>query len=124
MNAQYKYCTPFQNEFDSFNFGPPDSSQRSVISVVQEVQKYLKTLQFSDSSHETEMHEANLLQLDINKASNTLAWKNQWDFQRAIKETVDWYIREKQGLSTYDITLKQVDLYLEEATHLSAKIKL
>ena len=121
--AQYKYCTPTQNEFDSFNFGPPESSQRSVRSVVEEVQTYLTNLQFSVAGHETTMHEAGLLQLDINKASNTLAWNNQWDFKRAIKETVDWYIKENQGLSTYDITLEQVDLYLEEETNLDATIE-
>ena len=38
-------------------------------------------------------NEADYLQLDISKAKRMLKWTPQYNFNTALKETVDWYKR-------------------------------
>lgn len=37
------------------------------------------------------LHEATLLRLAIDKAQMRLGWHPRWDFDEAIRRTVDWY---------------------------------
>ena len=72
-----------------FNFGTLGASNKSVESLVNEVLshwpgnwKYNK---------EDAMHEAFLLNLNIDKATQLLKWSPVWNFKTTIEKTVLWY---------------------------------
>ena len=44
-----------------------------------------------DGSDPSSPHEAKLLSLSIEKAAALLGWHPVWDFEEAIRHTVDWY---------------------------------
>ena len=114
---------------DAFNFGPGPDSNRTVSDLVQEILKHRQG-EWSDASVPGALHEANLLNLSIKKAHQTLGWKPKWDFATTIKRTVTWYdqvyhkavtpleitrsqISEYQGLQSPWLSLKGMDTKIE-----------
>lgn len=94
----------------AFNFGPFSTSNKSVETLVNEV-----LLHWNGSWNYNKgdaMHEAFLLNLNIDKAIQTLNWEPVWGFKNTIKKTVDWY---KVGMENPDqirkITIKQIEEY-------------
>jgi len=74
----------------AFNFGPEDESHRSVEQLVTEILKHW-TGEWRDASQPGAVHEAHLLHLAVDKARKILNWRPVWNFERGIRETVDWY---------------------------------
>ncbi len=74
----------------AFNFGPHASSQRTVLALVQEVLRHWPG-EWEDRSDPGAPHEAEKLNLGIDKACHLLGWRPQWDFPRTVEETVRWY---------------------------------
>lgn len=58
-----------------------------------------------------DLHEANLLMLDISKAARVLGWTPTYTAQQAIAETVAWYKRFYQGEAMRAFTLQQIEKY-------------
>jgi len=52
---------------------------------------------WADHSNKNEAHEATLLSLDISKAKSYLKWHPIWDVEEALKKTIDWYKKYRQG---------------------------
>ncbi len=113
----------------AYNFGPGPDSNRTVSDLVVEILKQRKG-EWSDASVPGALHEANLLNLSIKKAHQTLGWKPKWDFATTIKRTVTWYdqvyhkavtpleitrqqISEYQGLQSPWLSLKGMDTKIE-----------
>ena len=113
----------------AYNFGPGPDSNRTVADLVQEILKHRQG-EWSDASVPGALHEANLLNLSIKKAHQTLGWKPKWDFATTIKRTVTWYdqvyhkavtpleitrqqISEYQGLQSPWLSLKGMDTKIE-----------
>ena len=67
----------------------------------------------SDASAEKH-HEAGLLQLNCDKASQFLKWCPRWDFERTLDMTSDWYIKLHAGEDAKDVTLQQLREYFPE----------
>lgn len=98
----------------SWNFGPPESSVHSVLDVVNScIQNWGSNVGIE--SHQSDVHEAGLLQLNCEKAHSLLAWKPRWDFARTMSETTEWYKRTSQGEDVRSVTLEQIKRY-EETT--------
>ena len=100
----------------AFNFGPDAAARQPVRRLVEEV---LKTWpgQWTDGSDPKSVHEATLLSLSIEKAGARLGWYPCWDFQEAIRQTVNWY-RERHAAGNQhmlEFTRKQIDLYATAA---------
>jgi CDP-glucose 4,6-dehydratase len=92
----------------SFNFGPGSDSNRTVSALVDEI---LKTRQgaWTDASDSEALHEAELLNLSIEKAHRLLGWKPKWDFATTIKRSVAWYDQVHAGAVTpLEITRSQI----------------
>lgn len=56
-------------------------------------------------------HEANFLKLDCSKIKNTFGWKAVWNYEEAIKKTVEWtwiYMKNKDILA---VMKKQIEEY-------------
>ncbi len=74
----------------ALNFGPHPESNRSVEELVLEILHHWPG-EWLDQSDPTSLHEAKLLSLSIEKASQTLNWKPVWNFRQTLLHTVEWY---------------------------------
>ena len=93
-----------------FNFGPNPDSVLTVAEVAKQV--------VADYGRGTvkvhkrdNLHEANLLMLDITKAKTVLGWQPVYTAQQAIAQTVAWYQRFYRGEKMLDFTLSQIEHY-------------
>jgi CDP-glucose 4,6-dehydratase len=103
---------------DSWNFGPDLDGNKSVIDLLEEIQKELPSIRWklSDLLHP---HEANLLHLDSEKAKEKLKWKPVWSFEESIKKTSNWY---KNWFDHKEIiSLLQLESYIKDAKNKSLK---
>ena len=100
---------------DGFNFGPYASSVVKVCEVAQKVVNVWGNGKVEVGSSDG-LHEATLLQLNIEKADKVLGVRPVYDVDAAIKVTTEWY---KQHYTTqtnmYDFSQKQIDEFLSEA---------
>lgn len=102
-----------------FNFGPKEDSVLKVSEIAQ------KTVQYYEKGEvivhkKDNLHEANLLMLNIEKAKNVLGWTPTYNADTAIKQTVDWYKHfYNQDADMHSFTIKQIKDY--EDKYLSRK---
>lgn len=108
-----------ENDLDSvynssFNFGPNNSSNRKVEDLVNEIIKTWYGNWVEQGKAEYKMHEANKLNLVIDKAINLLDWKPIWDFDKTVQKTVSWYksYYENQN-DSYKYCLKDINDFLK-----------
>jgi len=101
----------------SFNFGPELSSNKTVAELVDEILKHWpgKWLNKCDTNAP---HEAKLLNLATDKAFHLLGWRPTWNFEKAVKFTVYWYLNSSDKV---EITKKQIFAYNSEAKSLLIK---
>jgi CDP-glucose 4,6-dehydratase len=91
----------------SFNFGPTPQSNRTVVEIVEEILRHVPG-SWVDASTPNSVHEAGKLNVTIDKAFHLLGWSPTWDFQSAIKKTVDWYTGFENSTDAYEMTLSQI----------------
>ena len=80
----------------AFNFGPQLDANRCVSDLVEEALKHWPG-RWQDQSDPSAPHEANLLNLVIDKAHHQLGWAPRWDFSSTVERTVNWYRRVQEG---------------------------
>ena len=106
-----------------FNFGPNEDSVLTVADVAQRVVNYYGKGEVVVHKKD-DLHEANLLMLNVEKAKEVLNWTPVYSADEAIKETIEWYKRfyqgEKRFDGMFDFTLNQIQTYQEK---MSLKIK-
>lgn len=97
---------------EGFNFGP---NQESVLTVAEVAKLVVDNYgRGSVKVHKRDdLHEANLLMLDITKAKTVLGWQPVYTAQEAIAETVAWYKHFYQGEEMLSFTLEQIKKYQE-----------
>ncbi len=95
-----------------FNFGPHEDSVLTVAEVAKQVvQNYGKgTIKVHKKDN---LHEANLLMLNIDKAHQVLGWTPTYNAQEAIAKTAVWYQHFYKGEEMRSFTLKQIQNYEE-----------
>jgi len=96
----------------SWNFGPSENSVHSVLDVVESCVRHWG-IDVGIESHQSDVHEAGLLQLNCEKAQTELGWRPRWDFERTMSETTEWYKRTSQGEQVQAVTLEQIKRYEE-----------
>jgi CDP-glucose 4,6-dehydratase len=74
-----------------WNFGPTIPNARSVGAVVSAVIREWGAGEWAQPPADAAGHEATLLRLAIDKAQIQLGWSPRWDFDEAIRHTVQWY---------------------------------
>ncbi|WP_458402460.1 CDP-glucose 4,6-dehydratase [Candidatus Avelusimicrobium sp.] len=104
--------TQGQKYAEGFNLGPNADSVLSVADVAQlAVKEYGRG---SVKIHKRDdLHEANLLMLDITKAKEILGWEPTYTAQEAVAKTIDWYKRFYQAEPMLPFTLHQIHEYEE-----------
>jgi CDP-glucose 4,6-dehydratase len=91
----------------AYNFGPLNSDHIAVKELVDLAIKYWGSGEWIDTSDTNNVHEANLLMLDITKAQKELNWQPKLNSKKAIEFTIDWY----KAANSFDITLQQINNY-------------
>lgn len=110
----------YQNESQyngAWNFG---SSDEKIFSVEQIVSLIIKQWGKGHYTVDAADHpyEAKYLKLDCSKARTYLGWKEVYDIQKSIEETVRWYrefYENGNESQMYDLSLKQIMEYIEDA---------
>ena len=99
-----------QKYAQGFNFGPNEESVLTVADVAQRVVNFYGKGEVIVSKKD-DLHEANLLMLNIEKAKNILGWQPTYNADEAIKETVEWYRKYYQGEKMLEYSLNQINNY-------------
>lgn len=102
-----------QHFADGFNFGPYEDSVLKVAEVAQKVVENYGKGEVVVHKRDN-LHEANLLMLNIEKAEKVLGWTPTYTANQAIRETVDWYKHfYAEDTDMYNFTLNQINKYEE-----------
>lgn len=97
---------------EGFNLGPNPDSVLTVAEVAKQVvEAYGKGSVYVHKRDN--LHEANLLMLDITKAKEVLGWTPTYTAHEAIVKTVQWYERFYKGEQMIPFTLQQIHEYEE-----------
>jgi CDP-glucose 4,6-dehydratase len=75
----------------AWNFGPALEGTGTVQDLVEAFCEAWGDGQWKDTSDPTQVHEANLLRLSIEKATARLHWQPTWSFRETIARTAQWY---------------------------------
>lgn len=96
----------------SWNFGPASKDVNTVLEVANLMVKYLEkgNVEVLNSNLK---HEANLLQLNCDKANQVLNWHSRWNFDETIFFTADWYRKYFNGEDVSQITLNQIHKFFK-----------
>lgn len=96
----------------TFNFGPQLEANRSVRKLVEESLRHWPG-EWEDKSDIRNPHEANLLNLVIDKAFHQLDWAPHWSFETTVERTVNWYRRVQEcQASALECCLDDLTAYL------------
>lgn len=97
---------------EGFNFGPNEDSVLKVADVAQKVVKYYGKGEVVVHKRD-DLHEANLLMLNIEKAEKVLGWKPTYTADEAIEKSVLWYknFYENNDMDMFEFTLQQIEEY-------------
>jgi len=95
---------------EAFNFGPPLSSNRSVLELVEAMLSHWPG-RWKAAPQAQAPHEAGLLHLQIDKARHLLGWRPRWDFETTVERTVGWYRDVAQGEDPMSRSLSDLAAY-------------
>lgn len=95
----------------SWNFGPSTQQVRTVYQVANKLISYLGSGQIECTNTISSLPEAQLLQLNCDKAHQFLGWYPRWTVEKTIEETAEWYKKLLQGEQAENITRTQIDVF-------------
>ncbi|MDD2269897.1 MAG: CDP-glucose 4,6-dehydratase [Eubacteriales bacterium] len=97
----------------SYNFGPNDKSCVTTGQLTDMFCRFwgrgTEWINKSDGGP----HEANFLKLDCSKSKSVLGWIPNWDIEKAVQKTVEWYTCYYNGGDVSLLTDKQIIDYLK-----------
>jgi CDP-glucose 4,6-dehydratase len=97
---------------EGWNFGPFDNEAETVEWIIERlVQKWGSGAEWSVDNQQ-HPHEAIQLRLDCSKARSRLDWHPRWGIDQTIDKIVDWHKAFDQGADMYEVTLAQINSYL------------
>ena len=96
-----------------FNFGPRNSNNYQVISLVKLMKKYWKKISWKIvNKNKKKFYESNLLKLNCNKAKTYLKWKSILSFSETIYMTANWYKNYySQPQKIYETSFRHIKEY-------------
>ncbi len=97
-----------------WNFGPNIESLITVKNIVEKLIISMGKGSWLDTSDKTQLHEAELLNLDCSKALFYLKWKPSLDIDRCIELVAKWY-SSYTNEDVYGLCVKQIEDYSQEA---------
>jgi CDP-glucose 4,6-dehydratase len=102
---------------ESFNFGPKDLRDNSVIDLVSEMSKHWKMVKWKDVSSEYNgPHESVLLKLNCDKSNYHLGWQAVLNFEETVELTASWYKAYYSKVkSIFSISSDQIEFFTNKA---------
>ena len=107
------YLKP-DNFSGSWNFGPSSSEIRTVRDVANSIINAMGRGKIEVVGSQIDHHEANLLQLNCDKANSDLGWHPRWGVEKTLSATADWYKSLIDGGNAENVTRAQVHDYFPE----------
>ncbi len=105
----------------AFNFGPPLTGNRSVKALVLEILRHADG-RWHDAGVSHGVHEAGKLNLATDRAFHLLHWQPVWSFEKAIEQTVGWYVAHNSAPdSALALTRSQITEYVRDASALGLR---
>ena len=99
-----------------WNFGPDDSSHLTVVAMTDRLIKYWGSGAWKNLSDPNDLHEANLLKLNCDKAHAGLNWHSVLTIDECLQMTADWYKKFYTGSrkeAMYPFCVAQIRKYEE-----------
>ena len=96
---------------EGWNFGPKDSDVKPVGEIMDYLVQYWRTPATWIVDENEQPHEAQLLKLDISKASSRLAWEPKWNLTEALDNVIQWHEAWLDGSNMRCVTLNQISEY-------------
>ena len=101
-----------QHQFDgAWNFGPLTKEVKTVKEVADQLIYNIGTGTIEIQINPNNVHEANLLQLNCDKANQLLQWFPKWTVDETIIETAVWYKAYLDGKDVEKVTRAQINKY-------------
>jgi len=95
-----------------WNFGPDYNSIKTVQDTVERALQLWGGDATWVTSNKDNLHEANLLQLNSEKAYSLLGWSPRYNFDKAVSKTIHWYKEYySSSQNMMDLTLEQISEY-------------
>ena len=98
----------------AWNFGPNQNEVMSVKEVAELIIKNIGKGRVVKEESSKNVHEAQLLQLNCDKAKNKLMWLPKWSSSQAIIATAEWYKGIMESKDPEALTSKQIFDYFPE----------
>lgn len=96
---------------EGFNFGPNEDSVLRVAEVAEKACKYYGKGEVVIHKRDN-LHEANLLMLNIEKAEKVLGWTPTYTADESVKNTIEWYKHfYTKDVDMYELTMNQIKEY-------------
>ena len=97
---------------ESFNFGPSDKEEFSVLDLVKNMSKYWTNVEWIIDNNSSQSKESSLLKLNCDKALQQLNWRAILSFQETVRMTAEWYRSFYKNSSTVrELTFSQIREY-------------
>lgn len=98
----------------SWNFGPSTREVRTVRDVAAAIVKHLGRGSIEVDEGGARHHEAQLLQLNCDKAHQLMGWYPRWGVDQTLAATAEWYGAVIGGADATQVTRRQVHQYFTE----------
>ena len=96
---------------NAWNFGPSSSEVCTVLEVAEHIVARMGRGEIKITDSDSNQHEAKLLQLNCDKARQILGWSPQWNVEKALNTTADWYKEISIGKDASDVSRQQIIEY-------------
>lgn len=97
----------------AYNFGPLSQSMKTVEELAKQVINCWGQGVIKYEKNSSNFYESAMLHLNCDKAQQDLGWGQQWDFDKTVLKTVQWYKLVLAGNPAISITKQQIDDYME-----------
>lgn len=98
----------------AWNFGPSSVEVRTVHDVALALVRQIGRGSVEIAASHIRHHEANLLQLNCDKAHQLLGWYPRWHVDEAVTATAKWYKAILDGGDAKQVTCQQIQEYFPE----------
>ena len=98
---------------EGWNFGPLPNSIANVWEIASQIVNNYGKGELKNTSVNDNLHEAQLLTLDINKAQSRLNWNPKLTLKETVAFTVEWY-KNYKTLNVYDLCVNQILKYTKK----------
>jgi len=95
----------------AWNFGPKSDHSFTVKEVALELIKYFGKGSIQITADIKKYHEAQLLQLNCDKANKLLNWHSRWNQNKTIEATASWYKGFMNNENPQNLTADQIEAY-------------